>query len=140
MKPSNQFEIASSPGRRRSLGLFLAIIAGLGALFSVPSVWAAAGDLYEADLTSGIVYKFNQVGEKTIFASGLTNASAIGFDSDGNVYVGTYGQIIKFTPSGQKSTFASSVGAYAIRFNSAGTMFVADAFTNSILTFTPSGT
>jgi sugar lactone lactonase YvrE len=106
----------------------------------VPSAWAAAGDLYEADLTSGIVYKFDQVGEKTIFASGLSNASAIGFDSDGNVYVAAASQIIKFTPSGQKSTFASSVGAYAIRFNSAGTMFVADAFSNSILTFSPSGT
>lgn len=139
MKTSKQFPAAPSHVTR-SFRLFLTTIVGLGALFSVASAWAAAGDLYEADLSSGIVYKFDQAGGKTVFASGLNYPAAVAFDSDGNVYLGESSVITKIAPSGQKSTFASGVSAYAIRFNNAGTMFVADAYSNSILTFTPSGT
>ena len=50
--------------------------------------------------------------------------------------------ILKFTPDGKKSTFASglsSYGVYNLAFNAVGNLFVSDEESRSILKFTPDG-
>ena len=55
--------------------IFLAVLA---AAFLVSSVFASAGDLYEADFTGGIVYKFAPDGSYTAIESPAPNDSGIG--------------------------------------------------------------
>src|SRR5438046_10519278 len=50
--------------------------------------------------------------------------------------------ILKFTPDGKKSTFASGLGTYGVynlAFDAAGNLFVSDEESHSILKFTPDG-
>ena len=49
-------------------------------------------------------------------------------------------KLMKFTPGGVQSTFASGVDhPFGLAFNSAGNLFVADAATDNIYEFTPGG-
>jgi sugar lactone lactonase YvrE len=60
------------------------------------------------------------------YASGLTSVSSIAFDGAGNLYVTyeTHGQIIKITPSGAQSVFATLPGeSEALAFDSKGNLF-----------------
>ncbi len=52
---------------------------------------------------------------ESTFATGLTNPRGLTFDSSGNLYVAEIGvpapgDILKFTPGGTESTFASGIG------------------------------
>src|SRR5213079_533313 len=99
------------------------------------------GNVYVADAAAGVVYKFT--GTLSTFAS-VPAAFGLAFDSTGNLFVSTQceafpagnctdptigGRIVKITPSGIQTTFASGLGDGDLRglaFDALGNLFVAD--------------
>jgi sugar lactone lactonase YvrE len=129
--------------KKIALRHLLVTVAGLAAALVPISVLAAPGDLYEADYSSGTIFKFAPVGTKSTFASGLNSPSGLAFDGFGNLFEADNGSgtIFKFTPAGTKSTFASGLSApYGLAFDSSGNLFEADQFSGTIFKFTPAGT
>jgi hypothetical protein len=95
-------------------------------------------NVYVADAVGGVVYKFT--GTLSTFAS-VPGATGLAFDSAGNLFVSTQcesfpfgncttgGRIVKITPRGKKTTFASGLGDGDLRglaFDAFGNLFVAD--------------
>jgi sugar lactone lactonase YvrE len=123
---------------RQSL-LILAI-----ALFSATlRMSAAVGDFFEADYSSGIIYRFAPNGTKTVFASGLNGPEGLAQDAAGNVFVSETGTgiIHKYTADGGSRTpFATGLnGPASLVFDLAGNLFDADFFGNTIYKFAPDG-
>jgi hypothetical protein len=120
--------------------IFFAVLA---AAFWVSSVFASAGDLYEADFIGGIVYKFAPDGSRTVFDSGLSGPEGLAHDAAGNLFVSETGTgiIYKYPPNGTKTPFASGLnGPASLVFDSSGNLFDADFFGGVIYKFTPDGT
>ena len=108
-----------------------------------------AGNLYAADAVDQIIYKFTANGTRTVFAS-LANGGPVGlaFDRAGNLFVSTEPNtgshtILKFTPNGTQSTFATGLTfPRGLAFNRGGILFVAEIIQTGpgdILRFTPNG-
>ncbi len=101
----------------------------------------SAGNLYLADDSANVVYKFTPSGTRTVFASGLTAPSDVAIDAAGNIYVAntTAGTIVKYSPDGATSSvFASLIaGPEALTFDLSGNLYVAQ--TNGITKFSPDG-
>src|ERR1700722_3087300 len=68
----------------------------------------ANGNLYVADSSANVIYKYTSKGTRTTFASGLNAVSDIALDSLGNVYAAdtNNNRIVAYTPAGQ------SLGVY----------------------------
>jgi DNA-binding beta-propeller fold protein YncE/uncharacterized protein YecT (DUF1311 family) len=78
----------------------------------------------------------------TILVSISAHAGRIAFDHSGNLFVADEDNhsILKFTPEGKKSTFASGLGSpVQLTFDDKGNLFVADEDNQSIFKFTPDG-
>lgn len=132
----------------------LAVVAALVASFAPLRASAAPGDLYVAEATGGQIYRFTSTGIKSTFASDLSQPTALAFDRQGNLFVGDSGScvshdgtpcsqpsvIFKFSPSGDKNTFATigSPDLLGMAFDGAGNLFVADG--GAILKIAPDGT
>jgi sugar lactone lactonase YvrE len=114
------------------------------AIFSPSPVEASVGDFFEADFSSGIVYRFAPNGLKTVFASGLNGPEGLAQDAAGNVFVSETGTgiIYKYTADGTSRTpFATGLnGPASLLFDLQGNLFGADFFGNAIYKFTPDGT
>src|SRR6266581_3827212 len=148
--------------------LFVAVtIACLGTILVSVSVHAARnlavddkGNLFVADMDS--ILKFTPEGVKSTCASGIVPETydpyhvaevftGLALDRSGNLFVAEHvtGSILKFTPDGKKSTFASGVSPYKMAVDGAGNLFVTqDVSSNlfvtrevspSIFKFTPEG-
>ncbi|MEY2500177.1 MAG: hypothetical protein QOI07_511 [Verrucomicrobiota bacterium] len=102
---------------------------------------AAAGDLYQSDPQHGSINRYSPGnGTPTIFASGIAGlTSRIAFNRAGDLFVGDANGILKITPGGVKSTFATGVKVNGIRCDAAGNVFVSDGTSRSILKITPAG-
>ena len=105
----------------------------------------------------GFVYQYTPIGVQSIFASGLSRPGGVAFDHANNLFVATntfdsisftfQGAILKITPDGVQSTFATLSGDVYLRalaFDSSGNLFVmAQAFPgpgpSTICKFTPGG-
>jgi hypothetical protein len=81
------------------------------------------GDLFEADVNSGLIYEFtNNNGtlstNLTLFASGLSYPWSLAFNSTGDLFETDYGSgnVYEFTPGGTRSTFASVSFPYGLAF------------------------
>src|SRR5207249_4557666 len=96
------------------------------------------------------IFKFTPEGVKSTFASGIVPETydpyhvaevftGPALDRSGNLFVAEHvsGSILKFTPYGKKSTFASGVSPDKMAVDGAGNLFAADA--NTIFKFTPDG-
>src|SRR6266566_2361350 len=118
------------------------------------------GNLFVRD--GNTIFKFTPEGVKSTFASGIVPETydpyhvaevftGLAPDRSGNLFVAEHvtGSILKFTPDGKKSTFASEVSPYKMAVDGAGNLFVTqDVSSNlfvkgdvspSIFRFTPEG-
>jgi sugar lactone lactonase YvrE len=125
---------------KRALLALLALTFSLASSFLPSRVKAA--DLFEADFTSGIIYRFTPDGSRTVYTAGLNGPEGLAFDVDGNCFVsetGT-GTIYKFATDGTQTVFASGLnGPASLVFDGAGNLFDADFFGGVIYKFDPSG-
>jgi hypothetical protein len=134
-------------GERRSFGFVPGH--GFGLAFD------STGNLFAADVTGQSIYKFTPDGTRSIFVGpeAFTNPETgpigLAFDHFGNLFVSTavfpYSTdgILKFTPRGVKSTFASGLpNPRGLIFDKAGKLFVAQippSASGDILKFTRNG-
>src|SRR6266508_2381511 len=149
--------------------LFVAVtIACLGIILVSVSAQAGSmafdgkGNLFVAGPDSASSLQFTPEGVKSTFASGVVPETYepyhvaevftnLALDRSGNLFVAEHvsGSILKFTPDGKKSTFASGVSPYKMAVDGAGNLFVTqDVSSNlfvtrdvspSIFKFTPEG-
>jgi len=113
-----------------------------------------AGNLFVADALDKTIYKFAPNGTRSVFVclSAFTPDSGpagLAFDRFGNLFVSTQSgcpaaepdSILKFTPDGVGSTFATDlVLPRGLAFDRGGNLFVAEFCGGDILKFTPNGT
>ena len=133
------------------LPLFLSI-AVFAATMVPTNSGAAAGDLYVIEYITNTIFKFTRAGSKSTFTSDLFQPQSLAFDRQGNVFVtdlenciptsgGCFppSNIFRFTPSGEKSTFASVASqVFGVAFDSSDNLFVATG--PAIIKITPAGT
>lgn len=112
----------------------------------------SAGNLFAADALAQTIYEFAPDGTRSIFvgpeAFGTGGPIGLAFDQSGNLFVvfndGDFAGILKFTPTGVETTFASGLNnARGLAFDSVGNLFVAEIppfASGDILRFTPDGT
>src|SRR5579871_6734556 len=111
----------------------------------VAAMWLAsdarAQNLFASTGSAGNILAFTPAGTQSGYASGLTQAGALAFDSAGNLFVtGGNGTITEITPGGIQSQFASGLsGPGALAFNAAGNLFVGETTSATILMITPLG-
>jgi len=109
----------------------------------------SSGNLFVGDSGAGIppqpsnIFKVTPTGTKSTFASiGSTQLLGMAFDRSGNLFVTDGAAILKFTPDGMESTFASGVdGAWAFAFDRFGNLYATanPVGPASILKFAPDG-
>jgi sugar lactone lactonase YvrE len=117
----------------------------------------SAGNLFAADSFDATIYKFARDGTQSIFAgpsafTGFAVPVGLAFDRFGNLFVSTEGNfppdplenaILKFTPEGVESTFATGLNnPRGLAFGSGGNLFVAETplfAGGDILKITPGG-
>ncbi len=107
-----------------------------------------SGNLFIADHAAETIFKFSD-GTRSGFVTGihLSEGNGLAFDAAGNLFVlspsGEYhvgGTILKFSPDGTRSTFATGVGLpYSLAIDPSGNLFVSDWDTGSIYKLTPKG-
>jgi sugar lactone lactonase YvrE len=116
------------------------ILAALSVL-APADTYAAAGDLYQASPQNGSIYRYTPGnGTPTTFASGISGLkSRIAFDRAGDLFVGDANGVMKITPAGVKSSFATGISVNGIRCDAAGNVFVSDGTSRSIIKITPAG-
>jgi hypothetical protein len=92
---------------KTNLAVSTTLCAGLVMLLSSST---RAQNLFVADFGSHI-FEFTPGGVQSTFASGLSQANSLAFNSAGNLFVsnGGSGNIYEYTPNGTRSTFASGL-------------------------------
>jgi sugar lactone lactonase YvrE len=113
-----------------------------------------AGNLFAADVVAQTIYEFAPDGTRSIFggpdAFGDFGPIGLAFDASDNLYVSASvfpndnEAILKFPPSGVKTTFATGLSSVrGLAVDSTGNLFVAESpffATGDILRFAPDGT
>ena len=96
--------------------------------------------LYVANIGDNTVYKVNEAGTRTLFASNQFSSGGVALDSSGNVYWGHFGAgyIEKFSTSGVSSVFAnlsqpSTIACYG------GDVYVATFYSDTITKISQAG-
>jgi sugar lactone lactonase YvrE len=138
---------------------FTVVILAIGAV----TANGAPNDLFvsingDGNNGGGFIYKYNPGGVQSIFAAGLSRPRGVAFDHSGNLFVATNTfdsvsgtlqlSIVKITPDGAQSTFATLSGnlkGQGVAFDGAGNLFVMANDQNdpnlasTIYKFTPGG-
>lgn len=94
-----------------------------------------AGNLYEADLNSGSIFRFTPSGVKSTFASGLNSPTGLAFDNLGNLFVASLNDAIisKITPSGTVTPFAFTQNSpFGLAIDSGNNVYVANYGSNTV--------
>jgi hypothetical protein len=110
-------------------------------------VFDPSGNLFVGSGKANSIKKITPSGVKTTFATGL-DVDGMAVDAFGNLFVSrksessnaSDGVILKFTPDGKSSVFASNVShPQGLAFDSSGNLYLAYPIRGSILKFTPNG-
>ncbi len=113
-----------------------------GMAIASAELYIEIGDqLYVSAPNIGAIYKILPDATQTTFSQ-VGGPRGLAFDSGGNLFVGDSftGTIIRITPAGAQSTFASGLTMpHSLAFDNFGNLFVADIGTNAIYKFTPAG-
>ena len=117
----------------------------LVAEFSLSSVQAAAGDLYDGGLNSHAIYKFTPAGVKSTFVSNanpnFNDADWLAFDRKGNLFASTSTAIAKIAPNGTITpSFATGLLPTGLAFDAAGNLYAGDGNAGKVFKIPPSGT
>lgn len=115
----------------------------LGIFLASPTVEADAGDVYESDFATGTIFRFtrdaNDEVVKLTYATNLPDVRGLTFDHAGNLFVGQSETIIKITPGGSTTVFASDLhGPNFLTTDQTGNLYASDRDGN-VLRFTPAG-
>ena len=101
--------------------------------------------VFNANFGSGTITRWDTQAPfaPVTFISGLTNPVGVAVDTDGNVYVtqfGSNGTILKYNTSGNLLSSINNLGylPYSVRFDSSGTLYVADINNSLIRRYTGS--
>jgi len=99
----------------------------------------AVGNLFVGENTG--ISKIDPAGVKTTFASGFGVAVALAFDPSGNLFAADMNgnAIVKITPDGTKTPFATLGRPVSLAFDTSGNLFVGDLDTGMIHIFSPAG-
>jgi len=109
----------------------------------------SAGNLYAADVVDATIYKFAPDGTQSVFVGpdGFPpdhGPSGLAFDRFGNLFVSSGDIVLKFTPDGEGTPFATDLdSARGLAFDRAGNLFVAEIIQTGpgdIIKITPNGT
>jgi sugar lactone lactonase YvrE len=137
---------------------FTVVILAIGAV----TANGAPNDLFvsingDGNNGGGFIYEYNPDGVQSTFAAGLSRPRGVAFDHFGNLFVvtntfvpgsQTLVTIVKITPGGVQSTFATLSGnlkGQGVAFDGAGNLFVVandlndPILTSTIYKFTPGG-
>lgn len=128
--------------RNRARSAFLLLTFGLSLAIASLSSGVVAATLFEADFTSGTIYRFSPGGSRSVYTSGLSGPEGMAFDTAGNCFVSeALGNVIhKFRTDGTDTIFASGLnGPASLVFDGMGNLFSADFFGGFIYKFDPSG-
>lgn len=128
----------------------IAAFALAGATVIAAPTISHAETIYVVDQGANTIRKYDSASGAYLglFAStGLSEPTSLAFDSAGNLFVANYGNnsIVKFTPGGEYSVFASYqsdrnlLAPQGLVFDKAGNLYVANWFGNTIEKFTPQG-
>jgi sugar lactone lactonase YvrE len=107
-----------------------------------------AGNLFAADVVDATIYKFAPDGTRDVFVGpdGFPpdhGPVGLAFDRFGNLFVSSGDIVLKFTPDGEGTPFATDLdNARGLAFDRAGNLFVAEIIQTGpgdILKFTPNG-
>ncbi len=106
-----------------------------------------SGNVYVSNFAGTTIEKFTPSGVGSVFANlGDLHARGLAFDGSGNLYVANpdvanpnNGNILRFTPGGVESVFASGFDASGLAFDSSGNLYAANQPANTIVRFTPGG-
>jgi sugar lactone lactonase YvrE len=108
----------------------------------------SAGNLFAADAVDATIYEFAPDGTQSVFVGpdGFPpdhGPAGLAFDRFGNLFVSSGDIVLKFTPDGDGTPFATDLdNARGLAFDRAGNLFVAEIIQTGpgdILKFTPNG-
>jgi sugar lactone lactonase YvrE len=90
---------------------------------------------------TGAIVKIAPDGTVTPFVSGLDDVLQMVFDSSGNLFLSDYGQsrVLKVTPAGTVSTFATIAAPHGIVIDPSGNLYVNEYFNQTVDEITPTG-
>ena len=125
--------------RLASYGRFVFVVFGLWPW--LPGPLAAENNLFITNYSSTI-QEITPSGSVSTFATGLSGANCLAFNSSGDLFESDSGTgiIYEFTPSGVRSTFASGLSfPRGLTFDSSGNLYVAAVWSGEVVKYTPSG-
>ena len=104
----------------------------LGSYYPAAIAFDSTGNLFFANWSvadgngNETIYKVAPNGTVGTFATGLTDTFGLAIDKSNNVYVGSGATVLKITPSGSQSTYATlpSIGLNGMAFESNGDLLV----------------
>jgi sugar lactone lactonase YvrE len=99
-------------------------------------------NIYAAVFGTGNIFRINPGGVITSLIGNVDHPEGLAIDSFGNLFVSAgNNQIVKFTPAGERSIFASAdlLDPTGMAFDNAGNLYVANFLSNRIQKFTSDG-
>jgi sugar lactone lactonase YvrE len=108
----------------------------------------SAGNLFAADVVDATIYEFAPDGTQSVFVGpdGFPpdhRPVGLAFDRFGNLFVSTGDMVLKFTPNGEGTPFATNLdNSRGLAFDRGGNLFVAEIIQDGpgdILKFIPNG-
>jgi sugar lactone lactonase YvrE len=124
---------------RYTLPLWIAAAAA----FFFSNVSAFAATLLVSNWVTDTIDRIDNLGRRSVFASGLNEPRGLVFDGSGLLYVANSSadEILRFTPDGTRTVFATELldGPRGLAFDEEGILFAANGVSNTVVKISPAG-